>query len=681
MSSNMSSNMSSHMKTPVKKLLIANRGEIACRVIRTARMMGINTVAVYSDADADAPHVEMADQAVHIGAAPVAESYLSIEKIINAAKATNSDAIHPGYGFLSENAAFTQACDQAGIQFVGPSAEAIELMGSKRQSKIAMLDSGVPCIPGYQGEDQSDQALKSAALDIGLPVMLKASAGGGGRGMRLVSHADQLETAIKSARSEAINAFGSGELIIEKAVIAPRHIEIQIFADQFGNTVYLGERDCSVQRRHQKVVEEAPSPAVSPALRERMGQAAVNAAKACQYCGAGTVEFLLDADQNFYFLEMNTRLQVEHPVTELITGQDLVEWQLRVASGEALPLKQEDIQIKGHAIEVRLYAEDPANDFCPQTGEISLWQPAELVDFRVDGGIQSGQIISPFYDPMLAKLIAYGNDREQARQKLLEGIEHTHLVGVTDNRYFLSEILKTPSFIQGEATTAFIEHDFKDNASIQIAPPGEDTLAIAAYLLAGQTSWSTAALGPKPCWLKSGEHEQRVLISQNFSEASTEHGQTNHSVMIGGEEFAIEILSERLEGKLEFAHITLNQQDHSVYFLIEHQGILNPRKRLYLAHHGRHHWFEDITLRPASQSDQNQADNLKASMDGLIIDVMAQPGDTVTQGQPLVILEAMKMEHSLTSPRDGIIQSISVEQGQQVNARQVLIELKEQESK
>ncbi|GLQ30173.1 acetyl-CoA carboxylase biotin carboxylase subunit [Litoribrevibacter albus] len=671
--------MKTTSNTSINKLLIANRGEIACRVIKTAQAMGIKTVAVYSEADQDAPHVSLADQAIHIGPAPVSESYLVIDKIIEAAKTSGADAIHPGYGFLSENSNFAKACDVANLIFVGPPASAIELMGSKRQSKLAMLDSGVPCIPGYQGEDQSDQALKNAALDIGLPVMLKASAGGGGRGMRLVDDANALEEAIRGARSEAMNAFGSDELIIEKAVIAPRHIEIQVFADQDGNTVYLGERDCSIQRRHQKVVEEAPSPAVSPELRQRMGEAAVNAAKSCNYVGAGTVEFLLDKDENFYFLEMNTRLQVEHPVTELITGEDLVEWQLRVASGEPLPKTQDEIQLHGHAIEVRLYAEDPAQDFCPQTGDIVLWQPAEFEGFRVDDGIQTGQTISPFYDSMLAKLIAYGDNREQARHRLIEGLHHSHLVGPKDNRYFLSEILSTDCFRLGEATTAFIDQDFADNPSMDSETPSAEVTAIAAYLLSGQSEWSTTSLGAKPCLLHAAvgpdnNWQQRVLIQH---EINADH-QIQTSVQINEQIAAVEMISQRSEGDLEHCEIVVGDKTYALTYQLYQRGRLNPEKHLYLSIDGQSWMFEDIMLKPVSSEDQISGDDLKASMDGLIIETFVQPGDQVTKGQPLIILEAMKMEHSLTAPRDGTIAELLVESGQQVKARQLLVALEKQ---
>ena len=464
------------------KVLVANRGEIACRVIRTAKDMGYRTVAVYSEADAGAPHVDMADQAVCIGPAQVGESYLRIENIIAAAKTAGASAVHPGYGFLSENADFATACKQAGITLVGPPPEAVALMGSKRQSKIAMEAAGVPCIPGYQGEQQDDATLIVEAQRIGFPLMVKASAGGGGRGMRLVTDDSNLAEQIKSARSEATNAFGSGELILERAIMEPRHIEIQVFADQHGNVVYLGERDCSIQRRHQKVVEEAPSPAVDEELRQRMGAAAVLAARSCNYEGAGTVEFLLDTDGNFYFLEMNTRLQVEHPVTELITGTDLVAWQLDVAAGKPLPLTQEEITLTGHAMEVRLYAENPSQNFMPQTGHIQQWLPASGTGVRIDDGIRSGQEVTSYYDPMLAKIIAYGKDRDEARRRLIRAVEDSLLTGVHTNKNWLAAILKHENFAAGDSTTAFLS-DFGDDANLQPTAPALAIQGLAALLL------------------------------------------------------------------------------------------------------------------------------------------------------------------------------------------------------
>jgi geranyl-CoA carboxylase alpha subunit len=449
-----------------QKILIANRGEIAVRVIKTARALGYRTVAVYSEVDADSLHVASADEAVCIGPAPVGQSYLVAANILQAAQLTGADAVHPGYGFLSENTDFAAACEAAGVTFIGPPAAAIEWMGSKRLSKVAMLEAGVPCIPGYQDAEQADAVLIEKAQAVGFPLMVKASAGGGGRGMRLVHNEAELPEMIKTARSEAQNAFGSGELILERAVLEPRHIEIQVFADNHGNVVHLGERDCSIQRRHQKVVEEAPSPFVDEDLRSRMGEAAVSAARACDYRGAGTVEFLVDKDRNFYFLEMNTRLQVEHPVTEMVTGQDLVAWQIAVAAGDVLPLQQEDIKLSGHAVEVRLYAEDPRNNFLPQTGSALVWEYPEGPGIRIDHGLAQGQQISPFYDPMIAKLIAHGDDRAQACRMLASAVQDSTLLGVNNNKLFLQNILRHPVFLAGEATTAFIEQHFQADPSV-----------------------------------------------------------------------------------------------------------------------------------------------------------------------------------------------------------------------
>ena len=464
------------------KILIANRGEIACRIQRTAQALGYRTVAVFSDADADALHVHMADEAVNIGPAPVQQSYLNIEAIIDAARRTGADAIHPGYGFLSENAGFARACQNAGITFIGPSPEAIELMGSKRLSKLAMLDAGVPCIAGYQGAEQDDATLSREADRIGYPLMIKASAGGGGRGMRLVHDAGDLLAQIRTARSEALHGFGSDELILEQALIDPRHVEVQLFGDHQGNLIYLGERDCSIQRRHQKVIEEAPCPVMTAELRQAMGEAALKAGRAVNYVGAGTVEFLLDACGQFYFLEMNTRLQVEHPVTELITGLDLVAWQLQVAAGLPLPLRQEQVQLSGHAMEVRLYAEDPAQDFVPQTGRIARWEPALQSGVRIDHGLMEGQQVSPFYDSMLGKIIAHGATREEARRKLLRAVQDSVLLGLPSNQRLLAGLLEHPQFIRGEFSTGFITTHFAEHPCLQAPVPRAEELAIAATL-------------------------------------------------------------------------------------------------------------------------------------------------------------------------------------------------------
>ncbi|HJT06967.1 MAG TPA: acetyl-CoA carboxylase biotin carboxylase subunit, partial [Stellaceae bacterium] len=467
--------------TRFAKILIANRGEIACRVTRTARAMGYRTVAVYSDADRAMPHVAEADQAVPIGPAPASESYLAIDKIIAAARRAGADAVHPGYGFLSENAAFAEACARADLVFIGPPPDAIRLMGNKAAAKRRMIAAGVPCVPGYEGEDQGDAVLSKKAVAIGFPVMVKAAAGGGGKGMRLVTVAEKLLDALRAARSEAQKAFGSDELILEKAIIEPRHVEMQIFADRQGNVIHLFERDCSIQRRHQKVVEEAPSPAMTPALRRAMGEAAVAAAKAIGYVGAGTVEFLLAPDGQFYFLEMNTRLQVEHPVTEMITGLDLVEWQLRIAAGEELPLRQQEVPLAGHAIEVRLYAEDAHGDFLPQAGTVIAWQPPEGDGVRTDHGIAAGVTISPYYDPMLAKIIAHGASREAARRRLVAALRETVVLGIETNRRFLIDCLSHPAFAAGETSTAFIERHFPAAMRARRAPEAR-MMALAAAL-------------------------------------------------------------------------------------------------------------------------------------------------------------------------------------------------------
>ncbi len=641
----------------MQKILIANRGEIAVRVMQTARRLGYKTVAVYSDVDADNLHVFEADQAVCLGGKTAAESYLDMDKILQAAEKTGADAIHPGYGFLSENASLARACEEAGIIFIGPKADAIELMGSKRLSKIAMIEAGVPCIDGYQGAEQDDKILCAKAKEIGFPIMVKASAGGGGRGMRLVLNADDLPAQIKTARSEAQNAFGSGELILEKAVIEPRHIEIQIFGDTHGNVVYLFERDCSVQRRHQKVVEEAPSPFVDPDLRERMGKAAVEAAKSCNYSGAGTVEFLVDADKNFYFLEMNTRLQVEHPVTELITGFDLVEWQIAVAEGYALPLSQEEIYFEGHAVEVRLYAEDPRHNFMPQTGTIHRWQEPYLMDIRTDDGIHEGQEVSPYYDPMIAKIIAYGDSRATALRRLAASLDDCQLLGINNNKAFLANVLRHPVFMSGEATTAFLESYFSDDPTMCAVKPTTSLLARAAltYFIDGQQNiqgWSSAA--------------------GNMSHFKLEHDGTAYDIDIMARGGAYHITSGEEETVL-----TLAATEGTVLYCIEegvrdrfYQALVGDK--LYLDDGSGHYIFDNITHRPAAAKGSASDGQVKAPMDGAIIDVLVAIGDTVEEGQTLVVMEAMKMEHSLKAGVAGVVENLPVNVGDQVKVRQIL---------
>ncbi|MEP3562432.1 MAG: acetyl/propionyl/methylcrotonyl-CoA carboxylase subunit alpha [Marinobacter sp.] len=643
----------------LKKLLIANRGEIACRVIQTAKALGYRTVAVYSEADANALHVEQADEAVCIGPAQVSASYLNADAILAAAKKTGADCIHPGYGFLSENAGFAKAIKQAGLTFVGPPENAIELMGSKRRSKIAMQEAGVPVVPGFEGNNASDEELIAAAKDIGVPLMLKASAGGGGRGMRLVEDQDQLADSIKRARSEAKQAFGDDEMIIEKAVLEPRHVEIQVFADRHGNAVYLGERDCSVQRRHQKVVEEAPSPFVTPELRQAMGEAAVKAALACGYEGAGTVEFLVDKDRNFYFLEMNTRLQVEHPVTELITGQDLVAWQLMVAEGQPLPMTQAEIQLNGHAIEVRLYAEDPATDFTPQTGTLHQFSPATGEGLRFDTGVRSGDVVSPHYDPMLAKVIAWGQNRDEARRRLIRALEDTTVFGITTNRHFLSRIIADETFGAGEATTAFLQQSFKDDPSLAPQAPSIREMALSACALSlgssGQDGWSNAPATVMPMSLEVQEQAVELLVRRSGQTLTVSQGEAHYELQIQSHE----------PGQL---CIIDNGVRHRCQY---HRN----GDSLYLQAFGRSWSIVDRTHQPAAGAQGAGSGRIQAAMDGAIIDVLVAEGDTVAQGQTLVVLEAMKMEHPVKADRDGVVAGLHTNTGDQVKRSQLLVEL------
>jgi len=607
-------------------VLVANRGEIAWRVMRTAKAMGYRTVAVYSDADKDAPHVAFADSAVRLGPPPVGESYLSIDRILEAAHTSGADAIHPGYGFLSENAEFAAACEKAGLVFIGPPPTAIAAMGNKAAAKRRMIEAGVPCVPGYQGADQSDGNLEKEARKIGLPVMVKAAAGGGGRGMRLVTQDIELLEAIRTARTEAESAFGSGELILEKAVVDARHVEIQVFADAHGNVIHLGERDCSVQRRHQKVIEEAPSPAVNRDLRESMGAAAVAAARTIGYRGAGTVEFLLGADGAFYFLEMNTRLQVEHPVTEAITDLDLVEWQLRVARGEPLPITQEQVRLQGHAIEVRLYAEDAYAGFLPQTGRIDVWRPATGPGVRIDHGMKEGLAISPFYDPMIAKVIAAGATREEARLRLIKALRDTVVLGPTTNRHFLIKLLEHSEFAAGKATTAFLgKHSFTAPELTDLhwkTAAGLLWQQSAARYPANLRGWRNSNPEPTPFRLAVGETERTLELGEA----------TNPSVphVIDGNDIVV-----------DFDGFTVR--------------------------------FQDRTYMPPASAAAGSDGRLRAPMDGRIVAIKVAAGDKVVRGQTLVVLEAMKIQHQLKATLDACVESIAVQEGQQVANRTVLV--------
>jgi len=643
----------------LKKLLIANRGEIAVRIIRTARSLGYRTVAVFSEADARALHVELADEAVCIGPAQVNASYLNAEAILEAARKTGADCVHPGYGFLSENSGFARACKDAGLVFVGPPEAAIELMGSKRRSKIAMQEAGVPVVPGFEGDNARDDELIEAAKNIGYPLMIKASAGGGGRGMRLVEAEADLADNLKRARSESKQAFGDDELILEKAVIEPRHIEIQVFADRHGNAVYLGERDCSIQRRHQKVVEEAPSPFMTTELRKAMGEAAVKAALACQYEGAGTVEFLVDKDRNFYFLEMNTRLQVEHPVTEMITGQDLVAWQLAVAEGESLPLNQEDIALNGHAIEVRLYAEDPARNFIPQTGTLHRFDPAEGEGIRFDSGVRAGDDITPHYDPMLAKVIAWGKNRNEARRRLIKALEDTAVFGTNTNQRFLARIIANEAFGRGEATTAFLQSEFSNDSSMAPADIGIRELALAASLFSQgmdqQHAWSNAPATVTPMALATGEQTLNVLVRTRGSEITVTAGEDQYELTLVSAANGQACIIDRGVRQVCQYH---------------RQG-----DQLYLQAFGQTLALQDMTHQPANANAAGGTGQIKATMDGALIDVLVKQGQTVKQGDTLVILEAMKMEHPVKADRDGTLASLPVVKGNQVKRNQLLAEI------
>ena len=650
--------------TGFAKILIANRGEIACRVARTARALGYRTVAVYSAADRLMPHVDAADQAVPIGPAPAAQSYLAIDAIIAAARRSGADAVHPGYGFLSENADFAEACAAAGLVFIGPPAEAIRLMGNKAAAKRRMIAAGVRCVPGYEGAAQDDAALTREAASLGFPIMVKAAAGGGGKGMRLVAAPARLGEALRAARSEAQKAFGSGELILERAIAEPRHVEIQIFADRHGAVLPLGERDCSIQRRHQKVIEEAPSPAMTPDLRRAMGEAAVTVARSIGYIGAGTVEFLLAPDGSFYFLEMNTRLQVEHPVTEMITGLDLVAWQIRIAAGEPLPLAEGAVTVAGHAIEARLYAEDAHGDFLPQAGTVLAWEPPQGPGLRVDHGIAAGAAVSAYYDPLIAKIIAHGETREAARRRLIAALEDTVVLGIDTNRRFLAELLAHPAFAEGEISTGFIERHFPASARAR-AEPEPRLLALAAALFAEHAAkpaggaslshWRSSGAATAPLVLRRGETSIALEVGGG--------GERRYRVSWSGETHEVELLA------LAAARVRFLADG-----LVETAAFAWEDRVLHLSLGRATERFEDVTLsgRGATASDAAAA---LAPMTGTIAAVRVRPGDAVLKGQCLVILEAMKMEHEIVAPRDGKVANVLVAPGDQVTTRKLLVEL------
>ncbi|WP_179400735.1 acetyl/propionyl/methylcrotonyl-CoA carboxylase subunit alpha [Burkholderia guangdongensis] len=653
-----------------KKILIANRGEIACRVIKTARAMGIATVAVYSDADANARHVRMADEAVRIGPPAAAESYLVAERILAVAKQTGAEAIHPGYGFLSENDAFAEACAREGIVFIGPPASAIRAMGLKSASKALMEQANVPLTPGYHGDNQDPAFLAEQAAKIGYPVLIKASAGGGGKGMRRVDAAADFEAALASCKREARNAFGDDDVLVEKYILQPRHIEIQVFGDTHGNCVYLFERDCSVQRRHQKVLEEAPAPGMTPERRAAMGKAAVDAAKAVGYVGAGTVEFIATQDGQFYFMEMNTRLQVEHPVTEMITGLDLVEWQLRVASGEPLPLGQEQLEINGHAMEARIYAEDPDRGFLPSTGRlVYLSPPPETDDVRVDTGVEQGDEISPHYDPMIAKLIVRGADRRQALDRMRQALAQYRVVGVSNNVDFLARLVAVPSFANAQLDTGLIEREHT-----LLFPPAGDVpaevwllAALAELLRERRLAEKRAARSAEPDspwhrldgWRLNGLAGRRLVF--RAGEATQEVGV--EVVSGGGYRLTVGAQPVVVRGSLG--------ADSELHALL---GERRLRAAVVASNERRHVFFEGRawplavvdTLHVGGEGDE-VAGGLRAPMPGKVIALAVEPGTRVEKGAPLLVLEAMKMEHTISAPRNGVVKAFRFAPGDQVS--------------
>jgi 3-methylcrotonyl-CoA carboxylase alpha subunit len=671
-----------------KKILIANRGEIACRVAATARRMGIKTVAVYSDADAQAKHVQVCDEAVHIGGSAPKDSYLRWERILQAAKDTGAQAVHPGYGFLSENEDFANACAAAGVTFIGPHASSIRAMGLKAESKQLMEKAGVPLVPGYHAADQDPALLQREADRIGYPALIKASAGGGGKGMRVVNSSAEFADALASCKREAINSFGDDAVLIEKYVQRPRHIEIQVFGDTHGNCVYLFERDCSVQRRHQKVLEEAPAPGMTEALRKQMGEAAVAAAKAVNYVGAGTVEFIVEQtaydkpeSMKFYFMEMNTRLQVEHPVTEAITGLDLVEWQLRVASGQPLPLQQSDLRIHGHAIEARICAENPDNNFLPATGTLAVYRKPvcssfEISDVRVDDGVREGDSISPFYDSMVAKLIVHGDTREQALARLDEALSQTRIVGLTTNVQFLRHIIRTDSFATAKLDTALIQRE--DKALFAQEPVGLPLAA--ASVVANALHEEQAQVGHDPFSQRDGWRAYGVATRTfgfSFHGASytallsyLHHGGLQLSVGDGDDAVSAPLVW-RAEG--DALQVSFAGQTARVQVFVEAQ-----------AHEDVAHVFAPqgatrITVVDAlahAGDTQEAGGRLTAPMPGKVVSFAVKAGDKVKAGQPLAVMEAMKMEHTIAAPADGEVLELLYAPGDQVTEGAELLKLK-----
>ena len=658
------------------KILIANRGEIACRVAATARRMGIKTVAVYSEADAGSKHVAVCDEAVCIGPAAAKDSYLRGEKIIEVARATGAQAIHPGYGFLSENAAFAEAVQDAGLTFIGPPGSSMRAMGSKSAAKQLMEGANVPLVPGYHGDEQDPAFLRRQADRIGYPVLLKASAGGGGKGMRVVERSEDFESALASCKREAISSFGDDKVLVEKYLIRPRHIEIQVFADSHGDCVYLHERDCSVQRRHQKVLEEAPAPGMPLDRRAAMGEAAVNAARAVGYVGAGTVEFIANQDGSFYFMEMNTRLQVEHPVTEMITGTDLVEWQLRVAFGEPLPKKQHELAIHGHAIEARVYAENPEKGFLPSIGTLRHMDVPRAVEFelgtdgmnpaavRVDSGVREGDAISPFYDPMIAKLIVWGADRTQALARLSQALGEFRIVGLATNIAFLKRLVEGEAFSNADLDTGLIErHGATLFPAPTAAPLGVLALAALALVEAGQAANESDPWSRPNGWRMNGDYRRVLSFNDDYStnqeggayRVGLTYRHAGWEIDLGGERQRVELV------KRDGAELSLRLGETALHGCVQRDGDL-----FHVFTGGRHYTLAYNDPMAHAGEVEAAGGRLTAPMPGKVVAVLVQSGKDVKKGEPLVIMEAMKMEHTIAAPSDGLVEEVLYGVGDQV---------------
>jgi len=655
------------------KILIANRGEIACRVAATCKRLGIGSVAVYSDADAQAKHVAVCDEAVHVGGAAVSESYLRIDKIIDAALASGAQAVHPGYGFLSENEDFARACEKVGLVFIGPPVAAISAMGSKAAAKALMQSAAVPLVPGYHGDSQEPALLQKEADGIGYPVLLKASAGGGGKGMRVVEKSADFASALLSCKREAASSFGNDRVLIEKYLLRPRHVEVQVFADQHDNAVYLFDRDCSVQRRHQKVLEEAPAPGLSDEVRRAMGEAAVAAARAVNYVGAGTVEFIMTGDGQFYFMEMNTRLQVEHPVTEMVTGLDLVEWQLRVASGETLPLLQDELKVNGHAIEARIYAENPSRGFLPSTGTLKHLRMPDAVEFqlsgnvRIDSGVREGDTITPFYDPMIAKLIVHGHNRADALLRMALALKQCEVVGPSTNIEFLHRIVTSDPFVTGDLDTGLIERHH-DTLFAPSTVSKKHALALACAALLAREGGEAHGVSPWDAlshWRMSGGYTQALNWRAAGSDDEIKVIFTRESTSGRGDNKQLELLGETLA--FDWSHGT---EPRAFDVLLGDRRIkgrvVEDADMFHVFFEGASLAFEWQNLLAHAADAEHGEGRLTAPMPGKVIAVLVEPGATVEKGTPLLVMEAMKMEHTIVAPASGTVSEILFGVGDQV---------------